>query len=249
MSDGAKCCGSTTPLDQIRSLYTELALRPDKDFGWSKGKENARRLGYDAVWLERLPEPLWESAAAVGNPFGLGPIRPGETVVDLGCGAGTDACIAALMVGDAGRVIGFDVTPAMVEKARANARLAGVCSVEVREGDMAALPLPAACADVVISNGAINLSPDKALVLSEAFRILRSGGRFQFADVVREDAQACGRPAVGGSWANCVSGALPAEQVLELLRQAGFSSAELVARTHYRTSSTTIGALFRGLKA
>src|SRR5205823_6495168 len=102
-----------------------------------KGMENARLLGYDRGWLERLPAAVWESAAAVGNPFGLGPIHPGETVVDLGCGAGADVCVAALLVGRRGRVIGLDVTPAMVEKARANAKLAGLPNVEICEADMA----------------------------------------------------------------------------------------------------------------
>ena len=106
---------------QIRALYSDLALHPEKDFGWGTGKANAQRLGYDATRLQGLPESIWESAAAVGNPFSLGPIRAGETVVDLGCGAGADACVAALLVGPRGRVVGVDMTPAMVEKARHNA--------------------------------------------------------------------------------------------------------------------------------
>lgn len=109
----------------IRTLYTELALRPGKDFGWGKGKENARSLGYQTQWLEQLPAVAWESAAAVGNPFSLGPIRPGETVVDLGCGAGTDLCVAALLIGSQGRAYGIDITPAMVAKAKETASLLG----------------------------------------------------------------------------------------------------------------------------
>jgi ubiquinone/menaquinone biosynthesis C-methylase UbiE len=134
----------------------------------------------------------------------------------------------------------------MVEKARANARLAGVSNVETHECEMARLPLPGACADVVISNASINLSPDKTQVFSEAFRIPRSGGRILFADVVRDAAPAHGGPAGGGSCANCLAGTLPAQQVLVLLRQAGFAAPELVSLTDYRTSATTIGALPRG---
>ncbi len=147
---------------QIRALYTELALRPERDFGWRKGKDNARQLGYRAEWLTRLPDVVWESAAAVGNPFEAGPIHVGETVVDIGCGAGADACVAALLVGATGKVYGFDATPAMVAKAGANALAAGLPQVEIREADMNCLDLPDACADLVISNGAINLAPDKS---------------------------------------------------------------------------------------
>src|SRR5210317_522059 len=91
---------------ELITLYTKLAEEPDSDFGWSKGKTNARRLGYSKKWLDRLPDVVWESAAAVGNPFTLGEIRSGETVLDVGCGAGADACVAALFVGNTGKVIG-----------------------------------------------------------------------------------------------------------------------------------------------
>ena len=105
--------------EDIQCLYTRLALHPEQEFGWGRGKENARRLGYDDEWLKRLPEVIWESSAAVGNPFSIGPIHPGETVIDLGCGAGTDVCIATRLVGPSGHVVGVDMTLAMVKKARA----------------------------------------------------------------------------------------------------------------------------------
>jgi ubiquinone/menaquinone biosynthesis C-methylase UbiE len=164
---------STDLFEQIRALYNDLALHPEKDFGWARGKENARALGYDKTWLERLPAAVWESSAAVGNPFAIGPIYPGETVIDLGCGAGADVCVTSLLVGPSGRVIGVDLTPAMVEKARANTRLAGFSNVEIIEADIADIPAPDAFADVVLSNGAINLSPHKPCVLKEAFRVLK----------------------------------------------------------------------------
>jgi arsenite methyltransferase len=125
-----------SPTEEIRALYTELALNPHKDFGWGKGKENARSLGYDERWLDGLPAVVWESAAAVGNPFCLGPIMPDETIVDLGCGAGADLCIVALLVGDHGRAIGIDITPAMVAKAKEAARLSALTNVDLYVADI-----------------------------------------------------------------------------------------------------------------
>jgi len=186
-----------------------------------------------------------ESAAAVGNPFCLGPIASGEKVVDLGCGAGADLCIAALLVGNQGRAIGIDITPAMVAKAEKAAKDLGLTNVDVRLGDIAALPLENASADVVISNGSINLSSHKSCVFKEVFRVLRPGGRFQFADMVRDgavDAPSC------GSWADCVSGTVEPTRYLDMLRAAGFRDAEMVSFTGYRTAPTTIGATFRAVK-
>lgn len=248
MSEHQNCSGAGDPCAQVRSLYTELALHPDKDFGWGKGKENAQRLGYDAAWLDRLPESVWESACAVGNPFSLGPIQPGSIVVDLGCGAGADLCIAALLVGDEGRVIGFDVTPAMVAKAQENVRLAGLRNVEIYQADMAELPLEDGWVDVVISNGSINLSPHKPCVFKEMFRILQPGGRAQLADMVRDSAAERSDSACCGSWADCVSGTVLPERYLDMLRSAGFKDVECVSFTGYRTATTTIGAAFRAVK-
>jgi arsenite methyltransferase len=261
MSDKASTtCKSQAPSaaisveHEIRTLYTDLAQHPAKDFGWGKGKENARALGYEATWLEQFPDAVWESAAAVGNPFVLGPIRAGETVVDLGCGAGTDACVAALLVGPSGRVIGIDLTPAMVEKARASAATAGLGNITIQEADMAELPLPDTCAHVVISNGSINLSPRKACVLKHAFRILKPGGRLYIADMVRDpschDKPCDALPSKGPTeaWASCVAGTLSPDCFSDSLMKAGFAAVEFVGTTGYRTSPETIGALFRARK-
>ena len=168
MSQFEKNCSVEHTLEQVRMLYTELAQHPEKDFNWGKGKENARRLGYPEEWLGRLPDIVWESAAAVGNPFSLGPIHAGETVIDMGCGAGADACIAALLVGKEGKVIGIDCTPAMITKASENADASGLPQVVFQEAEMTELPLPDCSADAIISNGAINLAEDKDTVLAEA---------------------------------------------------------------------------------
>ena len=233
----------SSPLEEVRSLYTELALHPEKDFGWGKGKENAQALGYETAWLERLPDVIWESAAAVGNPFSLGPIHPEDTVVDLGCGTGADLCVAALLVGNGGRVVGIDLTPAMVEKARKNSALMDFNCVEVLESDFEHLPLPDECADVVISNGAINLSPNKTCVLNEALRVLKSGGRLQIADMVRDDSKEVEEAGSDGSWAGCVTGTMAPACFVKMIEDAGFVRAELVRRTGYRTSLSTEGAL------
>ena len=233
----------------LLELYTRLANEPASEFGWGKGKENARVLGYSEAWLDRLPDKVWESAAAVGNPFSLSPINAGETVVDIGCGAGADACVAALLVGDAGKVIGIDCTPAMIEKAAGNAAASGLKQVVFHQAEMTALPLPDACADVVISNGAINLAEEKNTVLGEVFRILRPGGRLQIADMVRApstgDSACCSGEE---SWADCVSGTLNPEVFLSMLTQVGFIDVALTGFTGYKTAASTVGALARAAK-
>jgi ubiquinone/menaquinone biosynthesis C-methylase UbiE len=234
-----------SPLEGIQTLYAELAMHPEKEFGWGKGKENARRLGYDERWLESLPDVAWESAAAVGNPFAPGPLKSGELVVDLGCGAGADLCIAALLVGNAGGAVGIDVTPAMIAKARDVANAVGLENAELHVANMETLPLADASVDVVISNGAINLSAHKPCVFKEIFRVLKPGGRLQFADMVRDGADEI--PSCG-SWADCVSGTVEPQRYLEMLSAAGFMESELVSLTGYRTAANTIGATFRARK-
>lgn len=251
MDKSSGCCSaSINAIDQVRQLYTDLALHPEKDFGWGKGKESARLLGYDPAWLNTLPDEIWASAAAVGNPFSLGRIGQGETVVDLGCGAGADLCIAALLVGTSGRVIGIDITSAMVERARKSAALISARHVEVHEADMAQLPVDDGSVDVVIANGSINLSARKECVLQEIFRVLRPGGRLQFADMVRDGYGTVQErdDSAGDSWADCVAGTLTPERLLGLLRKTGFENAEIVSFTGYRTAPTTIGALIRARK-
>jgi SAM-dependent methyltransferase len=242
---GQSAAATDCEINAIRSLYTELALRPEKEFGWNKGKENARALGYDARWLDALPDLAWESAAAVGNPFSVASLQPGDVVVDLGCGAGADACIAALMVGEQGRVIGGDVTPAMIEKAKRVAEILGLKNVAFHIGDMISIPVGDASVDVVISNGAINLSPYKPCVFAEAYRVLKPSGRLQFADMARTSV---GQSETCASWADCVAGTLEPERYLDMLRGAGFERAEFVGFTGYKTADATTGAIFRADK-
>jgi arsenite methyltransferase len=244
----SSCSNTNTQLELI-ALYTKLAERPDSDFGWSKGKANARQLGYSQTWLDQLPDVVWESAAAVGNPFKLGEIVSGETVLDVGCGAGADACVAALLVGNTGKVIGVDCTPAMIIKARKNAVHAALDNIEFHEADITDLPVPDNSIDVITSNGAINLSENKDKVFQELYRVLKPGGRLQIADMVRVSESCCASDAKAESWADCVQGTLTVDTLLEIISNAGFKNTTLIKLTGYKTSEITNGALVRAIRS
>jgi arsenite methyltransferase len=168
---------------EIREKYRDVAIDPDRDFDFYAGRPLAARLGYPNSIVDALPDRAVESFAGVNNPFSLRHLKRGERVVDVGSGAGFDAFVAAGQVGDKGRVIGIDMTPEMVAKSRASADALGLKQVEFREGLAEALPVEDGWADVVISNGAINLCADKRTVFAEIQRVLRPGGALQFADV------------------------------------------------------------------
>jgi arsenite methyltransferase len=169
--------------EEIQKTYTDVSTKPEEDFIFPTGRAWAQDLGYPDE-LAGVPEASVESFAGVANPFSLGRIDAGATVLDLGCGAGTDLLIAAQMVGPRGRAIGIDLTRTMVERAEASASEMGLEHVEVQEGMIERLPLEDESVDVVISNGVIDLVPDKEAVFSEIKRVLRPGGRLQIADVV-----------------------------------------------------------------
>jgi arsenite methyltransferase len=168
---------------EIKKTYARVSTEPDKDFVFPTGRAWALDLGYPPDLLARLPEAAAESFAGVANPFALGSLEPGEVVLDVGSGAGTDSLVAAQMVGSEGRVTGIDMTPEMLAKARGASAEMRATNVEFLEGEAESLPFGDGTIDVVISNGVIDLIPDKDAVFSEIHRVLRPGGRIQIADV------------------------------------------------------------------
>ena len=168
--------------EAIQEEYDAVACEPERGFHFHTGRPLAEILGYRAEWLDGLAEGPIESFAGTGNPFSLGVLAPGERVVDVGCGAGIDSLIAARMVGPDGGVIGVDMTESMLEKAKAAAK--DLDNVEFRIGFGEELPVPDGWADVVISNGVVNLMPDKHEALTEMARVLKPGGRIQIGDIL-----------------------------------------------------------------
>jgi len=170
---------------EIQYIYARVAVDPSGEFHFHRGPEYAsKRLNYDAAELSKLPRTVTESFAGVGNPHAIAPLPAGAIVVDIGCGAGMDLLLAASHVGPRGRAIGVDMTEAMRHRARRGAAACGLPHVEVREGEATALPIKAESVDVVISNGVLNLVPEKRAAVAEIRRVLKPGGRVQIADIV-----------------------------------------------------------------
>jgi arsenite methyltransferase len=169
--------------EEVKSKYRDVARNPHGEFHFHTGRRLAKRLGYDDAVVERMPDAAVESFAGVANPFALQALAPSEKVVDVGSGAGFDCFIAAQQVGPNGRVIGIDMLDEMLHKARASAQQMGLANTEFRAGLVEEMPIEDGWADVVISNGVINLCADKKKAFEEIWRVLRPGGRLQFADI------------------------------------------------------------------
>ena len=168
----------------ISEKYREVATNPELGFHFHTGRPLALMLGYPTELIDRLPTANLSSFAGTGNPFLFGDLHPGERVIDVGCGAGLDTLIAAQQVGSSGQVVAVDMTPEMREKTQEGARLMGLANVEVRAGFAEALPVADGFGDVIISNGVVNLCPDKRAVFGEMLRVLKPGGRIQIGDIL-----------------------------------------------------------------
>jgi SAM-dependent methyltransferase len=195
-----------TTAEEIRAAveqrFAQVARAPARETKFPLGPASAKKLGYDPPEIDALPIAVTESFCGVGNPLGLGEVRPGQTVLDLGSGPGMDSLLAARRVGSAGKVVGVDLCSEMVQKARRNADRLGLHNVEFVNAGIEKLPLPDASVDVVISNGVFNLCPDKPNVLAEAYRVLRPGGRLQMADILLHDDVTPEEVAHKGEWSD-----------------------------------------------
>ena len=227
----------------IKEMYTEVAEHPEGEFHFLTGRSLAEALGYDRGLLDRIPSEAVDSFAGVGHYFDLADLNQGETVVDLGSGSGTDLFCAAVLVGPDGQAIGIDMTPAQLAKAARLRDAAGLTNVELVESRIESVPLPDGIADCVVSNGVINLAPDKAAVFREAARLLRPGGRLAIADIVS------GRPLVGRTrrntdlWAACIGGAIPRDRYQEAIEAAGLRVEEVRENPQYEfISERALGA-------
>jgi SAM-dependent methyltransferase len=220
--------------DSVRSVYTHVALEPGADFHFHRGPEYAvRLLGYDPIELEAVPERAKLRFAGVGNPLAIGPVAAGETVLDHACGAGMDLLLAARRVGPTGFAIGVDATPAMRESAEAAVREAELdARIEIRAGFFEELPVDDASIDVVISNGVLNLAPDKRQVLREVFRVLRPGGRLYLADVVVQRELSVAARSSPELWSACIGGALVEAELATLSADAGLIDGRIQSHFH-----------------
>jgi arsenite methyltransferase len=249
LSKKKSCCGTSAAApvrpevikEYVKERYSDRVKAPAKRSccGPARGRLDAKvalSAGYTEEQLTGLPAHAAEHSFGCGNPVALAGIQPGQTVLDIGSGAGIDVLLAARKVGPQGHVIGLDMTPEMIEAARKNAAEAGATNVEFRLGDAEEMPVDSGAVDWIISNCVINLAPDKAKVFREAYRVLRPGGRILVSDLVTHDLPENVRRSLE-AWAFCVAGALEEGDYLDAIREAGFSDVQVVARIDYDTET------------
>jgi len=225
----------TTELEQrVKTMYQEVALEPERDFHFETGRPLAERLGYPAEELDHIPAAAIESFAGVGYFLDLATIEPGEAVLDLGSGSGTDSFLAALAAGSNGRVIGVDMTEDQLAKSRRLALEGDSGNVDFRVGYIERPPVEPEGFACVISNGVVNLSPDKPAVFAAAARALRPGGRMALADIVSATQLPEGVTCDASLWAACIGGAMQQDRYRETIEDAGFEIEVLRENTEYR---------------
>jgi arsenite methyltransferase len=215
-------------------MYQEVALEPEREFHFETGRALAERLGYPPADLDRIPAPAIDSFAGVGHFLDLADIAPGDVVLDLGSGSGMDSFLAAVAVGAEGRVVGVDMTAEQLAKARRLATEAGLDNVEFCEGYIEDPPVEADAFDCVISNGVINLSPDKEAVFAAAARALRAGGRLALADIVSREQLPEGVTCNASLWAACIGGAMQRDDYREAIEAAGLEITAWLENEQYR---------------
>jgi arsenite methyltransferase len=206
---------------KVKSMYRDVAVNPHGEFHFEMGRALAERLGYASVDLDAIPAPAIDSFAGVGYYFDLAALKPGETVVDLGSGSGMDVFVAALKVGASGRVIGFDMTDEQLAKAERLRSAAGLAHVQFSKGYIELTGLAGASCDAVISNGVVNLAPEKSVVFREAARLLKRGGRLALSDIVTESQLPEGITCNATLWAACIGGAMQVGDYVAAIESAG----------------------------
>jgi SAM-dependent methyltransferase len=224
---GGSCCPPSSTEEKEAEQTSSSCCGPEASTSDPR-TSYAKALGYD---VKDMPESATESFAGCGNPVAVASLKEGEVVLDLGSGAGLDMFHAARKVGNIGRVIGVDMTPAMIEKAKYGAEQLGLANVEFRLGDIENLPVEDESVDVIISNCVINLAPDKAKVFQEAFRVLRPGGRLMVSDIVLETELPEEVRQDISYYAGCIGGAVLEDTYLQHIRDAGFENVEVVEKT------------------
>ncbi len=226
-------------LEAVQRMYTDVASHPARGFHFPTGRPACTFVGYPDEQLDRIPPTAVESFAGVGYPFAAGVIRENDVVLDIGSGSGTDVLIASALIGSGGRVIGLDMTQAMLAKLARNVSLMGAQNVEWVEGNAEEIPLPDESVDVVTSNGVLNLVPDKPRAIREIFRILRPGGRVQIADIVLGQPISDKCRSNPQLWAECIVGATLEDAYVEMFRSAGFVEVEPLSHLDYFAASAS----------
>ena len=234
MSTTARTLDTQELEQRVRHMYREVALEPDAEFHFETGRALAERLGYPPDQLDRIPAAAIESFAGVGHFLDLASIAPGETVLDLGSGSGMDSFLAAVATGPAGRVVGVDMTDEQLAKSERLAAEANVGNVEFRRGYIEEPPVEAESVDCVMSNGVINLSPDKPAVFAAVANALRPGGRLALADIVSTERLPEGVTCDASLWAACIGGAMQRDGYREAIEGAGLQIVEWRENPEYR---------------